>query len=138
MTGLYLQVLEDTLVWEEVDQYTWDNWSFALDQEGKQRYSGNRVKKEGATFTVEAKDLVIRDMAVIMRFCGVRDNDAPGSVAGGFIRRPEFVRFVKRGKSSLHQMHGDDYVCRKVTKVANQDNARDLLTRIFSDKGDVK
>jgi len=115
-TGLYLQLNDDTLLWEEVDSYTWDNWQNALNQKGEARYSGNRVKI-GPTkaIQIQASNLTSRDLAVIMRFCGIRENEAPSSVPGGFVRRPEFIRFTQKRtkKTTLHEMGGENYTCRK-------------------------
>lgn len=111
ITDFYLQRKNDSIVWEEVDQFTWDNWDKAIDKDGGPRYSGNRVARVGNQICISAT-LEPRDLAVISRFLGVRDIDAPGSVRDGFVRRPEYVKFKVRNKNVLHELHGGDYVYR--------------------------
>jgi hypothetical protein len=113
MSGLYLQLANETNVWEEVDLYTWKNWENALDREDKKRYTGNRVSCDAQGITVQGTRLTKRDFAIIARFCGVRDSDAPGSVANGFVRNPEFIRFNIRKKTVVHEVHGRDYVTKQ-------------------------
>lgn len=114
-TGLYLQRQDDPMLWEEVDQYIWDNWTKAL-LNGSPRYSGNRVSKRNGSIHITASSLTNRDLAIITRFCGVRDNEAPSSLPGGFVRTPEFVPFVIRGKTTLHENGGGDFVYKPTTK----------------------
>ena len=113
--ALYLQLTDEPMAWEEVDDFTWENWDQALTQKGERRYTGNRVSVDpNKNITIHASRLSSKDMAIVMRFCGVRENEAPGSVPGGFIRRPEFVRFQQKRstKTVLHEMNGENYTCR--------------------------
>jgi len=110
---LFLQRAGKLRVWEEVDKYTWSNWDKAIDKDGP-RYNGNRVSKTGDGIDIQCANITSADAAIIMRFLAIKGNEAPGSVEGGFVRTPEFVRFKGRGnKVILHEMNGSDYVCRQ-------------------------
>lgn len=115
--SFYLQRRDNVQVWEEVDFYTWENRTKAIDQSGKPRYSGSSVSKEGTNITVHGDNLTSRDLAVICRFLGVRESEAAGSVGGGFVQKPEFVRFKGRSKIILHEIGGRDFVCKEPKEV---------------------
>jgi hypothetical protein len=118
----YLQCCDDLLSWECVDKHTFDNYAHALNAENNLRYTGNKViidnRSENAN--IIASDLSKRELAVVMRFCGVRGNEATGIASGGFVKKPEFVQFKKGKKIWLHKMNGDDFVARK-TKEATKE-----------------
>lgn len=114
----YLQRRDNTLLWERVDTYIWDNYEHALAPDQESRYTGNKVRVENHTLiSIEARDLTPRDMSIIMRFCGVRGNEAPGSVPAGFVRDTEFVPFRKGKREWLHQIGGTNFVAKKAPRV---------------------
>ena len=119
MTGLFLQLAGADMAWEEVDQFTWDNWERALTHSGSQRYTGNRVQREPTTVSIQVDKISSRDLAVICRFCSVRETECPGSVNGGFVHHPEFVPFTIRKKTILHQMNGGNFVASKAAAEAH-------------------
>jgi hypothetical protein len=115
----YLQTVEDTKIWEQVDEYTWSNYLHAVRTDGQPRYTGNRVRCDGNRIDIEAQGLDA-SLCIISRFCGVRGTEAPGSVAGGFVRTQEYIPFVKGKRKWLHGKDGNNYAARRVESVPAQ------------------
>jgi hypothetical protein len=122
----YLQLAHDPIGWEEVDEYTWENYEQALGPDGqKARYTGNMVLTEGDKIMIHGEDLTARDMCVIMRFAGVKGNEAPQSLTGGFVRSQDFLRFRKGKKEWIHETNGDNHYKRtKATEASSEDEEK--------------
>ncbi len=105
----YFLELASKTAWEQVDEFAWKHWKDAVAASGEQRYSGNKVCRNGTGITIDAQDLSARDAAIVMRFLGVKDTAAPGSVNGGFVIEPEFVKFKRSGGVVLHEINGESW-----------------------------
>lgn len=108
-TRYLLQRADERKVWEEVDEYVYRHHQKAVLPNGDPRYSGNRILKlaDGTTdLTLEGMDST--DLGIITRFLGVRVEQ--GSVPGGFVRTPEFVKMIlQQNRVVLHEIGGDNF-----------------------------
>jgi hypothetical protein len=101
----YLQ-LAGKQAWEKVDEFTFSHWEKALNADDSPRYSGARACRGEGKFTVHADDLSKGDFGILTRFLGVSAHDSPGSLPGGFIREPEFIKFRIGKKTVLREVGG--------------------------------
>lgn len=105
---IYMQTMADPKVWEEVDEYTFTHWNTALSCTGP-RYTGNYVRqRESKHFDFRLQDVATEAVGAIMRFFQIQP--LGGSMPNGFIRSPEFVLFLSKGKKTyLHQIGGENF-----------------------------
>lgn len=112
--------------WEEVDEFVYENWKYAVidegAKEGSPRYNGNRVKHFGGEveFSVETK-MKPKDFAWIARFIGCGTADFNGQVAGGIVRDPSYVKLHKRNQIILKKIHGQAFVAREQNGKKSED-----------------
>jgi hypothetical protein len=113
----FLQLSSDPCQWEEVDEYTYTNRTFArtsLDEDSKSRYSGNWVKSDGMTCEVSLAGTLFADkmvLSIVARLVNLQPYT--GSRAGGICTEPPYVPMVKQRSRFIHQLNGEDYVIRK-------------------------
>jgi len=103
MNQFFLQ--RDDKVWEEVDEYIFKERGRALGLDGLPRYNGNYIHNLDGDIGIHATDLDLRDLAVIMRYFGIRETDCPIREHGWF-QTPTVVklRASGRGKAVLYEM----------------------------------
>ena len=120
----YLQLTHDNIAWEEVDEYTFNNYEQALGPDGKKpRYTGNMVLIEGDKITIRGENLTGRDICVIMRFCGIKSDLAPQSYPAGLVRCQEFIRFRKGRREWIHETNGDNHYKRSNRSLTSEEIA---------------
>tara|TARA_Y100000034_G_C6756605_1_gene336699 strand:- start:341 stop:727 length:387 start_codon:yes stop_codon:yes gene_type:complete len=114
-TERYIQTTEDAEVWEQVDQYTWDNRTKALrEHEGAYlpRYTENRFLVDSGEVTITAENLSSKEVFIIAKLAGYDVRHAPNAThPGGFGQEPEYIRFQGRGESHIvrHLPSGDSF-----------------------------
>lgn len=123
MSNRYFLQLNGKSQWEEVDEFIYKNWKFAVreksdvdDGEGC-RYSGNGCKVEdGRVDMVFSKEvaLSVKDMAWVARMLGAMKHDLDGFVQGGGIFvTPEYVMLKKGMQTILKRVGGEAFVAKE-------------------------
>jgi hypothetical protein len=98
--------------WEEVDDFLFDNWKFAVTDSEKKRYNGNRVRLEEGRISLQTEsDLFALDVARIARFCGF--GGQPLETGRGFVISPEFVMLRRNRQTLLRKTHGSPFVAKE-------------------------
>ena len=83
---------------EEVDEFTYKNAKYALNDCGEPRYTKDVVMIEGDSITVKLDTVPLRDLAILTRYFQAVE---PSKVEGGFIREQPPIKFNIRGKVKL-------------------------------------
>lgn len=92
-------------VWEEVDEFVFKNWKFAVDENDKPRYNGNRFSvQDGKVCIIQESGLSGRDLIHIAKLSGANHNDLQSQIPGGFCRKPEYVKIVKGNGTAIRQV----------------------------------
>jgi len=110
----YFLQRDDVELWEEVDEYTFQNRSNVVfdGQSEDNRYNDNFIRCEGAVVDIQYSGNP-KGLAIILRMLGV--NPSVSERPGGICQTPENV-VLKKGKSTfLHHINGETY---KLSKVA--------------------
>jgi hypothetical protein len=107
--------------WEEVDAFIFENWKFAVvdegEHEGQSRYNGNRVCSIDGQVEIETETkLRTKDIVWIARFLGATPNEWNGVVQGGIVREVDYVKMVKRQQVILKKVNGPKFVAREEKK----------------------
>ena len=116
MTHYFLQRADDHKLWEEVDELVYKDFAHAVGKDGQPRYSGNRILQDGNHHNMDLEGVSQEELAIICRFLGIREQMAPGSVPGGFLRRPEYVKLsyisnkkLGQHREVLHEIGGQSF-----------------------------
>lgn len=89
----YLQRQQDSDVWEEVDEYTFNNMDNAITAGGAPRYSGSWITVDETGWHDMHLSHVGRDeLGVVMRFLSV---EIAGVKPGGYLQTPGYVRLTE-------------------------------------------
>jgi hypothetical protein len=89
---------------EEVDEFTFKNAKFALNECGDgPRYTNDVVTVDGDTVSVKLDTVPLRDLAILTRYFQAVE---PLKVDGGFIREQPSIRFNIRGRIKLREKDG--------------------------------
>ena len=76
--------------WEEVDDYTYEHWETALNNDGTPgRYTGNRVMVTPEDEVVVDGTITKQDLGIVARLLGVKIDG--GST--GYMKQPEYIQF---------------------------------------------
>jgi len=100
--AFYLQRADETQVWEQVDEYVWDNATKVVMKDGASpRYSGNGVIIKDNRIEILGL-MTEKDVGIICRFLNIRAES--GTHPNGFLQNPEYVK-IKRGKNAtVHEL----------------------------------
>ena len=123
MANRYFLQLNGKSQWEEVDEFIYKNWKFAVSEKGDVgrgegcRYSGNGVKCEDGRvdmFFSKESPLSVRDMAWVARMLGANKGDLDGYVQGpGIFVSPEYVMLKKGLQTILKRVGGEAFVAKE-------------------------
>lgn len=101
---------------EEVDEFTYKNAKFALNDCGDgPRYTNDAVKFDGDEVSVKLDTVPLRDLAILTRYFQAAE---PCKVDGGFVREQPSIRFNIRGKVKLREKDGSIWGQEKKSKEA--------------------
>ncbi len=103
----FLKLVEGDQYFEEVDKYTFDNYKYALADNGNDpRYLLNNwvISKDDGKVSINLTDCDPRDFAIFARALSAI---VPEKVLGGFIREQPAIRFFKRNKLILRLKNGE-------------------------------
>jgi len=90
--------------YEEVDEYTFKNAKYALNDCGDgPRYTNDAVMVDGDEVTARLVAAPIRDLAILTRYFQASE---PNKVEGGFVREQPSIKFNIRGKIKLREKDG--------------------------------
>lgn len=96
--------LVNTGWYEEVDEYTYKNAKFALNDCGDgPRYTTDSVMVDGDEVSVRLHSAPMRDLAILTRYFQASE---PNKVEGGFVREQPSIKFNIRGKIKLREKDG--------------------------------
>lgn len=95
--------------YEEVDEYTYKNANYALNDEGKApRYEKGAILLDGDKFSANLELVPLRDLAILARALG---SVAPVNVNGGFILEQPAIKFKKGNSVTLRTKDGQRWKC---------------------------
>lgn len=96
--------------WEKVDEFTYNNWANAIAGDNQPRYDGKRFCKVEGRIYLHLDQATESELSIVTRILNVRP-DTTSTVAGGFFKTPEYVKFIKGKNKSvvLHEMDGGTY-----------------------------
>lgn len=106
MTEVYLHRVANN-VWDKVDEYVYKNQKYAVEKDGSQRYNGNSIVVNSDGTIKITGTLQPASWGNVFRFLGIKEFQ--GSVPGGFVQEPNFVKMKKGNVVSLHEVGGDTF-----------------------------
>ena len=125
MASRYFLQLSGGPHWEEVDEYIYKNWKFAVREKGSvddsndRRYSGNCVSivdnRVSVYFDKEAPGITTKDMAWIARMLGAAKHELDGYVDKGIYTSPDYVMIKKNNATILKRVGGEAFTAKAKT-----------------------
>ena len=104
MNQFFLQ--REDKIWEEVDERVFKERTRVLGEKDLPRYNGNYIHILDGDIGIHATDLSLVDLAVIMRYFGIKERDCP-IMEQGWFQTPAFVKIApltNRGKPSIYEL----------------------------------
>lgn len=89
---------------EEVDEFTYKNAKYALNDSGDgPRYTNDVVTVDGDSVNLKLETVPLRDLAILTRYFQAQE---PSKVDGGMVREQPSIKFNVRGKIKLREKDG--------------------------------